>query len=114
MSLSWPRDRETTSRQFCSTGIPALPFWFDRRFPREATRWRCSDALKEAGIQTSLHYPFILAFFAFGDRTASQDAPARDTSRRFCTCVMTLPLYPTMTDEQVGAVCEALLRASGG
>lgn len=81
--------------------------------PDRDTRWRCSDALKQVGIQTSLHYPFIPAFSAFGDRTASQDDSALATSRLFCTCVMTLPLFPTMTDEQLGAVCEALLVASG-
>jgi dTDP-4-amino-4,6-dideoxygalactose transaminase len=63
------------------------------------------DALAAAGIQTSLHYPPVHLFDhyrgAYGH--APGDLPvAEDLARRF----VTLPLYPTMTAEQVDAVCD--------
>ena len=82
--------------------------------PDRDTRWRCAHALQEAGIQTSLHYPFIPAFSGFRDSNALVADTALETSRAFCSCVMTLPLFPTMTDEQVHTICEILLAAAGG
>jgi dTDP-4-amino-4,6-dideoxygalactose transaminase len=78
--------------------------------PDITTRWRCAEALKAAGIQTSLHYPLVPGFTAFRETAGASELPA---SRSFCERVITLPLYPTMTEEQVGAVCEALTAASG-
>ena len=73
--------------------------------PDAGTRWRCAEALKAAGIQTSLHYPFIPDFAAFRETAGASDLP---DSRDFCQRVITLPLYPTMTEAQVEKVCEAL------
>ena len=73
--------------------------------PDAETRWRCAEALKAAGIQTSLHYPFIPDFAAFRETAGASDLPH---SRDFCQRVITLPLYPTMTEAQVEKVCEAL------
>ena len=73
--------------------------------PDAETRWRCAETLKSAGIQTSLHYPFIPAFAAFRETAGASDLPH---SRNFCQRVITLPLYPTMTEAQVEKVCEAL------
>jgi dTDP-4-amino-4,6-dideoxygalactose transaminase len=73
--------------------------------PDAETRWRCAEALKAAGIQTSLHYPLVLGFTAFRE-TAS--APELPQSGNFCQRVITLPLYPTMTEVQVETVCGRL------
>ena len=73
--------------------------------PDPATRWRCAEALKVAGIQTSLHYPFIPGFTAF---RGSGEEGALPNSAEFCQRVITLPLYPTMTEKQVETVCKVL------
>ncbi|MGB2894678.1 MAG: DegT/DnrJ/EryC1/StrS family aminotransferase, partial [Anaerolineales bacterium] len=67
------------------------------------------DSMKEKGIQTSIHYPPIHTFTyyrqTFGEIELSN---TEEVGRR----EVTLPLYPTMTNEQIGwvveAVCESL------
>jgi len=75
----------------------------DRAEDRDPLR----DALAGAGIQTSLHYPPVQLFdhyrTAYGHATG--DLPvAEDLALR----IITLPLYPTMTPEQVDAVCDTV------
>jgi dTDP-4-amino-4,6-dideoxygalactose transaminase len=69
--------------------------------PEEEVRQRVVQALKGAGIQTSLHYPCIPDFAAFADYRT--DGLAR--SRAFARRAITLPLYPGMTLAQVEEVC---------
>ena len=76
-------------------------------------RERMVTALKEARIQTSLHYPCIPKFQAFR-RFPSCDL---ERSRAFAQRAITLPLFPTMTTQQVEEVCrvfrnEVVSRAS--
>jgi len=59
---------------------------------------RCADALKSAGIQTSLHYPFIPDFSVFSN---CEIYTALNKAEAFCKRVITLPLYPGMTYENV-------------
>ena len=75
----------------------------DRQEDRDPLR----DALAAAGIQTSLHYPPAHLFDHY--RTQYGHAPgdlpvAEDLARR----IITLPLYPTMTPEQIDAVCDCV------
>ncbi|MFA6564719.1 MAG: DegT/DnrJ/EryC1/StrS family aminotransferase [Verrucomicrobiia bacterium] len=77
--------------------------------PDADARWRCAEALKSAGIQTSLHYPFIPGFTAFA---CKESRGGLDKSIVFCQRIITLPLFPTMTEAQVQAVCEALIAAA--
>jgi dTDP-4-amino-4,6-dideoxygalactose transaminase len=65
---------------------------------------------KAVGIQTSLHYPLVPGFTAFRETAGSSELPE---SRGFCERVITLPLYPTMSEDQVEEVCGALTAASG-
>jgi dTDP-4-amino-4,6-dideoxygalactose transaminase len=75
--------------------------------PDPDSRQEVAGALRSAGIQTSLHYPCIADFEAFARfRTADIEA-----SRAFACRTITLPLFPTMTVEQVGAVTSNLQRA---
>lgn len=79
--------------------------------PDADTRWRCAEALKAAGIQTSLHYPFIPGFTGFaGLKTRG----GLDKSIAYCQRIITLPLFPTMTGDQVQTVCETLIAAASG
>jgi len=77
--------------------------------PDGETRWRCADELKSAGIQTSLHYPFIPGFTAFA---CKESRGGLDKSIAFCQRIITLPLYPTMTMTQVETVSDALIAAA--
>ena len=57
--------------------------------------------LREAGIQTSMHYPCITTFQAFKEYAAAE-VPL---SLEYASRAVTLPLYPTMTAAQVQEVC---------
>jgi dTDP-4-amino-4,6-dideoxygalactose transaminase len=73
--------------------------------PEAESRSRYAEALKASGIQTSLHYPLIPGFTAFQN---GQELNGLGYSRDFCARVITLPLYPTMTEEQVELICGVL------
>jgi dTDP-4-amino-4,6-dideoxygalactose transaminase len=63
--------------------------------------------LKDAGIQSSIHYPIFKDFTAFKDIGLNSAPLAEDIASR----ELTLPLYPTMTLEEVDLVCESLQEA---
>jgi dTDP-4-amino-4,6-dideoxygalactose transaminase len=65
--------------------------------------------LKEDGIQSSIHYPAFQDFTAFKDIGLNSAPIAEDISTR----ELTLPLYPTMTLEEVNLVCDSLKKALG-
>ena len=64
-------------------------------------------AMKEQGIQTSIHYPPIHLFSAYRDMVpaAPQNLPLTESvgARE-----VTLPLYPTLSDASVRLVVEAV------
>ncbi|MEG4121578.1 DegT/DnrJ/EryC1/StrS family aminotransferase [Microcoleus sp. N9_B4] len=76
--------------------------------PDKETRTHVVKTLKEAGIQTSLHYPCLPDFTAFRHLT-SHDL---EQSRLFAQGVITLPLFPTMTLDQVEQVCSHIYELS--
>jgi dTDP-4-amino-4,6-dideoxygalactose transaminase len=61
--------------------------------------------LAEAGIQTSLHYPPIHRFTAYD---VDADLPLTDA---YAARAITLPLFPTITEEQIGLVLTGLAAA---
>ena len=62
--------------------------------------------LEEAGVQTSLHYLPVHRFSIYDDGTSLPIT--EDYSRR----AVTLPLFPTISEEQIGWVVDSLERAS--
>jgi len=72
--------------------------------PDPEARLRAVTALKDARIQTSLHYPCIPDFDAF------HGAPADGLphSRAYAARAITLPLYPTLTSSQVEEICAVI------
>lgn len=74
--------------------------------PDQARRDRAAAVLREAGIQSSLHYPPIPSFAAFRDFASS--VPRTDS---FSARAISLPLHAGLGDEQVAEVC-ALIRSS--
>ncbi len=64
-------------------------------------------SLTAAGVQTSVHYPPVHRFTAYAD-TPSRPLPRTEQLE---TRILTLPLFPTMTDEQQQLVADQLLAA---
>lgn len=65
------------------------------------------DALRTAGIQTSIHYPPLHRTHAFSQYAPHPLPRTEDYARR----TVTIPLFPEMTEEQQGLVVEAIQTA---
>lgn len=78
--------------------------------PERANRVAVMTAMKEAGIQTSIHYRPVDTFTAYVDAGLgpSPDVPLAHT---IGDRVVTLPLYPSMSESQVEKVCVTLRAA---
>jgi dTDP-4-amino-4,6-dideoxygalactose transaminase len=75
-----------------------------RSSERDALRLR----LREAGIGAGIHYPVPVHLQpAYAGRVAMGPAACR-ASERAAAEVLSLPMFPELTDAQVSAVCEAL------
>jgi dTDP-4-amino-4,6-dideoxygalactose transaminase len=61
--------------------------------------------LKERGIQTSIHYPPIHQFTYYRSYTSPAVLPVTEQLGRR---LVTLPLYPHITPQQIDAVVEAV------
>jgi len=72
--------------------------------PEDASRQAFMDAMREAGIQTSIHYPPVHQFSYYRGRYPGLSLPVTE---RLGAREVTLPLYPTMSDEQVDMVLTA-------
>ena len=79
--------------------------------PRGADRLRFMERMKEQGIQTSIHYPPVHTFTSF--REGAPGAERLPLTDAVAAREVTLPLYPTMTEEQVQLVATAAARALG-
>jgi dTDP-4-amino-4,6-dideoxygalactose transaminase len=63
--------------------------------------------LREAGIQTSLHYPCIADFQAFAQHRCARLNRTREFARR----AISLPIFPAMTESMVESVCRTVREA---
>jgi len=66
------------------------------------------ESLKTKGIQSSIHYPPFWSFSAYAGQYTADDTPI---AAEVCERELTLPLFPTMTDDEVDMVTTALLEA---
>ena len=57
-------------------------------------------------IQSSIHYPAFWTFKAYKTKFIASDSPI---TAKICEKELTLPLYPSMTFDQVEMVANALL-----
>jgi dTDP-4-amino-4,6-dideoxygalactose transaminase len=73
--------------------------------PRGADRLHFMEGMKARGIQTSIHYPPIHTFTSF--REDARGADHLPVTNDIAAREVTLPLYPTLTNEQVKLVVEA-------
>ena len=88
-----------------STGVHIMPVLLPLGIDRAAVMNR----LKLDGIQTSIHYPPIHRFDAY----AADHRGALQRTAALADRELTLPLFPTMTDDQVDRVAAAVLTAVG-
>ncbi len=77
-----------------------------------ARRKVAMDRLKDRSIQSSIHYPPVHLFSYYRDRFGFAEGMLPNTED-VASRLITLPLYPTMTEEQVDMVCEVLIQAGG-
>jgi dTDP-4-amino-4,6-dideoxygalactose transaminase len=75
--------------------------------PDSQMRIQTAARLRDAGIQSSLHYPCVAEFSAF----ARFSYEPLEFSRSFAHRTITLPLYPTMSSKQVDTVCSNFVDA---
>jgi dTDP-4-amino-4,6-dideoxygalactose transaminase len=76
--------------------------------PDDVDREEVRERMRAAGVQTSVHYPPIHRFSAYADLGARRAIPrTEDLARR----IVTLPLYPHMTDDDVELVASSLVDA---
>ncbi|MCL2264923.1 MAG: DegT/DnrJ/EryC1/StrS family aminotransferase [Treponema sp.] len=64
------------------------------------------ESMKQAGVQTSIHYPAIQNFSGYKDKIN-----AAPKSQYVSAHELTLPLYPGMSIDEVDIVCDALISA---
>jgi dTDP-4-amino-4,6-dideoxygalactose transaminase len=87
---------------FEQTAVHILPVLL----PAGSDRLAVMARLKQAGIQTSIHYPPVHRFASYA---GAEDRLPRTTA--LAARELTLPFYPTLSDEKVGIVVEELLRS---
>jgi len=75
--------------------------------PKATNRFAAQQALKEEGVQTSIHYPPVHQFSNFRNRFSASVPRLEDVAPR----LLTLPLHPLMTFEDVDFVAARLLSA---
>jgi dTDP-4-amino-4,6-dideoxygalactose transaminase len=81
---------------------------FPMLLPPGLDRLRFMEALRDAGIQSSIHYRPMHTFSYYRERYGEQHLPrTEDVAAR----EVTLPLYPTMGEDKVKVVVEAVRSA---
>lgn len=77
--------------------------------PNNCNRLDIMESLKTEGIQSSIHYPSFHEFSCYKDSELSNTPISDEISQR----ELTLPLYPTMTRNDIDMVVLALKKALG-
>jgi dTDP-4-amino-4,6-dideoxygalactose transaminase len=72
--------------------------------PNPEIRERAVQALRQSGIQTSMHYPCVAGFTGF----AGGSDKNLELTRQFTRRAITLPLYPTLDPDQINKIVEFL------
>lgn len=76
-------------------------------FSNSSDRDSMAEFLKAEGIQTSIHYPPIHRFSAFRKMDPAIRLPLTET---FASRELTLPLYPSLSEDQVDTIVAAMVR----
>jgi dTDP-4-amino-4,6-dideoxygalactose transaminase len=76
--------------------------------PQRANRWGVMDRLREAAIQTTVHYPPVHELSLYRSGFPAVQLPRTE---EFAARELTLPLHPKMEERQVETVARALASA---
>lgn len=76
--------------------------------PKSVNREQVMSQMRNAKIQTSIHYPSFRSFGAYRDVIRGVDTPVADF---ICNHELTLPLHPRMSIENVDKVTSVLLES---
>ncbi len=83
--------------------------------PEGITRENVMLSMREAGVQSSIHYRAAHTMTAYEGMLDSAGQSVRlPLSEAYSSRVLTLPLHPRLSEEQVGIVVEALAAAVSG
>lgn len=96
------------SRPGDSIGYHIMPVLVPEGIDRDAV----AAYLKENGIQSSMHYRPIHLFSAYANISGAAKKPV--LTEKLAERQITLPMYPTMTNEQVDLVCDCLMSSLAG
>jgi dTDP-4-amino-4,6-dideoxygalactose transaminase len=77
--------------------------------PNRKSRENIALIMKSSGIQTSFHYPCITGFKAFST-FENNNLPF---SHDFASRVITLPLFPTISESQIEQICSFIYQHQG-
>ena len=77
--------------------------------PEGCPRDNVRATMAASGLQTSVHYPPIHQFSAYRELAAARSLPITE---RVASRLLTLPLYPHMSEADVSAVASAVLAAT--
>ncbi|HEY8612377.1 MAG TPA: DegT/DnrJ/EryC1/StrS family aminotransferase, partial [Roseomonas sp.] len=87
---------------------PGVEHVFHQYVLRVPNREAVMDRLRVQGVMTAIHYPVpVHEQGAYAGRVATGPAGCAETSRAAAE-VMSLPVFPEMTDAQLDKVCAAL------
>ncbi len=117
VQLSLPFLKHSERRAGAQEGIPddVEPAYhiFPVILPETIDRSLFINLLKDAGIQTSIHYPPVHGFRYYQSLFSSsgQEAPSLPITEQAAAREVTLPLYPGMSDEQLRFVIAAVEKA---
>lgn len=92
-------------------GVPAHHL-FCVLLPEFSDRDAIMESMKGDGIQTSVHYPPLDSFQSTRELFAG--APGLPVTRRIENRILTLPLFPGLSEDQCQRIAEALARAISG
>lgn len=89
-------------------GVKSAYHIFPILLPEGQDRIQFIDRLRAQGIQTSIHYPPIHQFSYYRE---NYPGVSLEKTEKVATREVTLPLYPGMSEEQVGWVVDAVRQA---
>ena len=95
--------------------IPLVPEYADHVYHlyvvQVENRNKIIDQLSSAGIQTAIHYPVPLPFLKAYQYLNHQHKDFPVAARQM-DMILSLPMYPELTEEQINYVCSHLLMKS--
>jgi dTDP-4-amino-4,6-dideoxygalactose transaminase len=76
--------------------------------PASVDRLKVMGAMRDQGVQSSIHYPPVHLFSSFRQSVVTPSLPRTEA---LAARELTLPLYPSMNADQIRHVCGSLAKA---